>query len=224
MFLYGNPSHSNFIYMHVSTCVPCSIICCCDADGKWQKAVLKSYQDMVLEADKQRQQAVTDARIAMDEVELLSTRLRALERAKEEAVQAAALRGACLALCTSHAAKSTQLSQRQAEETLTAQADRISALHKQLSQALCQVQVMSQEAIAASAPESERVEEIQSLSHALKDLRTQLHCVTSECNSLKMQASSHPTGCDNQPDAVAARDAAIKDYFLSSMLPQLKQG
>ena len=74
-------------------------------ESKWQADVLKSFQDMFLEADKHRQSAVTDARISMDEVELLSTRIRALERAKEDALQDRDALAARLAFCEARADK-----------------------------------------------------------------------------------------------------------------------
>jgi chromosome segregation ATPase len=195
------------------------------AESKWQAEVLKSFQDMVLEADKHRQGAVTDARIAMDEVELLSTRIRALERAKEEAVQSADALAARLSVSASLADKEKNIACNQYAEKLSARDEQVASLQKQLSHAHSQVQQASHQAREASAAEAAYVSEIQHLNASLKELRSHLQCVTSECSSMKIELSGHASGSEqHRHAAVDARDSAIKDYFLAHVMPQLRIG
>lgn len=180
---------------------------------------------MVLEADKHRQSAVTDARIAIDEVELLSTRIRALERSKEEAVQDADALASRLSFKGALAGTEKNLSCSQYAEKLSARDEQIASLQKQLSHALSQVQQASHQAREASAAEAAHVSDIQQLSAALKELRSHLQCVTTECSSMKIELSGHASGSDqHRLAAVDARDAAIKDYFLAHVMPQLRNG
>ena len=66
---------------------------------------------------------------------------------------------------------------------------------------------------------------MQELSASMRDLRSQLQCVTTECTSLKVELSGHASGGDqHRHAAVDARDAAIKDYFLSNVMPQIRNG
>lgn len=213
------------VVQYCSCAVQSSMLLLFLAEADWQAEVIKSFQDMVLEADKHRQSAVTNSRIAMDEVEILSTRARALERAKEEAVQTADALAARLSFSEAFASKSKNLASNQYAESLTARDEQITNLQKQLSHALSQVQQASHQAREASAAESVHVQEVQQLTAALHEMKAQLHDVTTECTAMKIELSGHAAGADqHRHAAVDVRDAAIKDYFLANVMPQLRNG
>jgi chromosome segregation ATPase len=158
-------------------------------------------------------------------MELLLTRIRALERAKEEAVQSADALAAQLSFCTSLADKEKNLASKQHAKKLAIREEHVASLQKQLSYAHSQAQQASHQAREASAAEAAYISEIQQLNANLKELKSHLQCVTTECNSMKVELSSHSSGSEqHRHAAVDARDAAIKDYFIAHVMPQLRNG
>jgi chemotaxis protein histidine kinase CheA len=197
---------------------------CAGADG-WHVVVCKKLQDMMLEAEAERSRAVTDARIAREDLAVVESRLRVTELSREQAMQSADAAAAQVAAMSANMETSHELAMRHQVERLALQSKRISVLQEQLQHVnarLCEAVAAQHAATEAAQAQATTAAE---LSHALRTTQTQLECVSAQRDGLQLELTGTNEGSGlDRAAAVAARDAGIKEFLSSRILPLLQYG
>lgn len=191
----------------------------------WQHQVLQRLQELVIAADKERCIAVTDSRIAMDEAAALVSKLQGVERAQEIYQQRASMYAYQLALMTSQMEGAAHQAHVQMDQTKKMLQARIRKLHDQLVNARIQLKDVTNSLQSASDSEKALQQEVQELSEALRQVKAQLSCAVGERDAMKIQLAGHSSAIScSIEEALAARDAEIKDYVCSHIVAQFRPG
>ena len=193
--------------------------------GQWQLEVVRKLQDMMLSAEAERSHAVTTARIATEDLAASTARLNAAQQAHERALQAADAASAQLTVHKETCRQTADQSMRHAGERANMQSRRIAALTEQLAQSNAQLCSSAAELETAKAAEREANQTISELSTSLKHVQGEVDALTAQRDGLEMEMAGTADGCGcKRKAAVEARDAAIKDYVSSRILPLLQYG
>ena len=192
---------------------------------RWQTEVVRRLQDMMLVAEAERSRAVTTARISNEDLAALTSRLTAAERAREHATQSADAAAAQLAVHTHTARLAHEQAAQHAGERSAAQASRIETLAEQLSRSSAQVCALTAEAQLARSTERAASTHAAELANALRAAQLEVDGLSAQCDGLQMELSGTSEQCGGRREqAVEARDASIKDYVASRVLPLLQYG
>lgn len=173
---------------------------------------------MMLSAEAERSKAVTTARIANEDAAALNARLRAGEFAQLAAAHATDAAVAELAAHRNSAQQLQEAAAVQHSERVAAQLRRISALTEQLEQRNAQLLQCTSDKAEARKLAAECEQHSAELAQALTAAQTDLQTVVTERDGLQLQLAGAPEG------SADSRDAAIKDYVSSRVVPLLQYG
>lgn len=182
-------------------------------------------KELVIAADKERCIAVTDSRIATDEAAAIEFKLQGVDRAREIFQQRASIYANQLALMTTQmegAAHQARVQMNQIKEISQA---RIRKLHDELLTVRVQLKDVTSSLQSAAESEQARQQEVQELSKALRQVNAELCCAIGERAAMKIQLAGHSSAIScSIEEALAARDAEIKDYVCSHIVAQCRTG
>jgi chromosome segregation ATPase len=192
---------------------------------RWQMDVVKRLQDMMLHAEAERSHAVVTSRIASEDLAATAALLHAAERARERALQASDAAAAQLAVHKQSAQLAQEASTQHAHERHAAQTRRIAALSEQLADCNARLCTATAELQTAKAGKEQLKSSTAELASALRSLQGQMDACIAERDGLQMELAGTPQvrGADRSA-AVEARDARIRDYVSSRVLPLLQFG
>jgi hypothetical protein len=193
-------------------------------DG-WHHDVSKKLQEMMLEAESERSRAVTDARIAREDLAVAESRLRITELSREQAMQRADATTAQLAVLSANMETAHEMAMRHQADRLALQSKRISLLTEKVQQLNARVcEAAASQHAAAEAAQAHACTTAE-LSHALRMAQSQLECVAAQRDGLQLELTGTTEGSGlDRGAAIAARDAGIKEFLSSRILPLLQYG
>ena len=191
----------------------------------WKDRFVDRLQELVLAADRDRCASVTEAHIARDEASAVVSRLQAIERSHELAQQRACICAHQVSVITAKFHDAGHQAEAHISELKTIFEARITDIQDQLSHAQAQVQTMAGSLQSAAESEQERHKEVQALSDERRHLSSHLECAVAERDAMRMQLAGHTSAVSmGLEEAVAARDAEMKDYLCSHVSALLRLG
>lgn len=192
---------------------------------RWQTDVAKRLQAMMLDAEAARSRAVTLARIAAEDLAATSSRLRAVETSCEQVTQHADALSLQLTVYTHTSEVSREQAVQHQGELLAMQACRISALSEELEHCGAQICDLTVALQTASEAEQEHAKNAAEMASALRATQTHLDAAVAQRDGLQMELAGTPERCgEERVLAIEARDANIKEFMASRVLPLLQNG
>jgi hypothetical protein len=190
---------------------------------RWQTDVAKRLQAMMLDAEAERSRAVTLARIAAEDLVGASTRLSAMEISCEQATQKAQASSLQLSVYMRTSEASREQAVQHQGELLAMQAGRISALFEELERCGAQICDLTVALQTASEAEQEHAKNAAEMASALRATQSHLDSAAAQRDGLQMELAGTPERCgEERVLAIEARDANIKEFMASRVLPLLQ--